>query len=176
MAGQPTGGASSGSFTGGQVATGSRIRTGRTVGSVRRGLDLVADLTTGAVTLVDEPPFVELGDRLVVPIEAIALSHDRAVPVETDGGEVAQLGTLVAFARLVSIEVLHPHEERQALRSRRQPGDRRRAQVADMEVPGRRWCEPPAHSASLASCGPRPATPTPSARVRRHIDLLQSSA
>ena len=61
----------------------------------RRGLDLGPDLATAAVAGVHVPGLPQRLDRRPVPIEALALPHDRTVPVETDRRQIVELSALV---------------------------------------------------------------------------------
>lgn len=81
----PTFGASSGR----EPPAGTRIRTGRAVRGERRRVDLFADLAPAAEALVDEIPGRQIGDGVVVQIEAVTLADHRSVPVETDRREIA---------------------------------------------------------------------------------------
>jgi hypothetical protein len=100
-------------------------------------------LVTGALTLRngDTQPaaFVvaalgEPVDGCVVDRKPITLTNDVTVPVETERGEVVDLGAFVRFARLVSVEVFHADQERRSRGAGGQPRDDRRAQVAQMEL------------------------------------------
>ena len=69
-------------------------------------------------------------------LDALELAHDLAVPVQTERGQVAPLRCLVLLAGLHPVQVLHPHEERAALRTGVQPRHQGGAQVAEVEVAG----------------------------------------
>ena len=64
------------------------------------------------------------------------LAHDRAVPIEPQRGEVGELLVVEALAHAAAVEVLHAHQVAGVLAAREQPGDQRRAQVAEMQGAG----------------------------------------
>ncbi len=134
----------------GQLAAGSGVRTRRAVRGVGRRLDLVSDLTSAAEALVDESTPGKVVDGRLVQVETVALADHLTVPVEAQFSEIAQLVRFDGEARLVAIEVLHADHEIVASRPRRQPGDRGRPEVAEVQISGRRRGEASGHSTSVA--------------------------
>jgi len=120
-----------------EIAARTGIRTGRSVRRGGRRRDLGEDLPAGAEAFVHEPACSEFVDRRVVDREPVALPDHLAVPVEPEQRQIAELSALVVEVRLVSIEILHAHEEPSAPGARRQPRDRCGAEIAEVEVAGR---------------------------------------
>ena len=135
---------------GGEISARARIRTRGAVRSLRRRLDLVANLAAGAIALVDETAGREIVDRSVVASEAFALADDGTVPVDPDGAKIVELRLLDPDVRLVPIEVFHTHDEVVTARSRRQPGNGCCPQVAEVEVTGRGGSKSTGHADSVA--------------------------
>ena len=118
-------------------------------GALGATLDLGSHLTARTEALVDEVARPQRGERVVVEIEPLALANDTRCPIDADRREVGELSRLVFRSGLDAVEVLHPHDEVEAGRSRREPGDERGPQIAEVEIAGRRWREAAAHVSIL---------------------------
>ncbi len=147
-AGRPLGSAF-GALAVGEVAARPGIRQ-RGIAVRRRSC--LADLAAGAEALVRESGSAQLVERLLVEGEALALAPDVTVPVDPEGDEVGALGALVFRRRRHPIEVLHAQPEDVACRTGQQPGDQRRAQVADVQRARRRRSESAGHRRQSAEC------------------------
>ena len=150
--------------TGGEVAhgefsTGSRVRPGRSVGCVRSGFDVVADLSASAEALVDEVASGKLCDRCFVSFEPLALADHFTVPVDPEHLEITELRHLELLAGLVKIEVFHPDDEIVATRPGGQPGSRRCSEVTEVQITRRRRREASGHADSVAQHEPDATRP-----------------
>jgi len=72
-----------------------------------------------------------------VQVRPPGLAGRLAVPVEPDRGEVGELAADVLGAAAVGVEVLDPDEKAGSDAPCEQPGEQRRAQVAEMKLAGR---------------------------------------
>ena len=129
--------------SGGSAAAGARISRTILVGVVRRlggARDVRPRARAGKRTPGGEQPF----DRCVVAGRALALPirRERAapigpfVPVEAQPREVLEDARLGARRHARAIEILDAHDERAAAAARIQPGEQRRACVANVQAPG----------------------------------------
>ncbi len=130
----------------------------------RRVLDLGTNLAARTEALVDEVAGAKHGERVAVQVEPLALADDVARPVDADGGEIGQLCRLVLRGGLHPVEVLHPDDEIETGRARRQPREERRAQVAQMQRAGWRWREAAAHVSILTMSSHVTPTTRPTGR------------
>ena len=105
-----------------------------------RGPRGIGDLRTGAEALVDPALGLQLRDGIQVHGSAVGLADHLAVPVQADGGKIAQLNCLGAGAG--TVQVLYPEDEPAAAAAGEQPGQQRRPQIADVQFAGRTGSEP----------------------------------
>ena len=97
----------------------------------------VADLPPRAEALVRQPVLGEPRERAGVHLEAVTLPPDRSVPVQAERRQIGLLRPFVHVGRRDQVEVLGPEHESIAGRTGGQPGDHRRPEVAEMQVPRR---------------------------------------
>src|SRR5919198_3089943 len=121
----------------GERQAGAGIGPIRDVAVGRRGR--LADLAARAPALIDQALGVQAVEGLLVELESLRLAHDGAVPVEPQRREVVELLVLEVAADTAGVEILHPHQEARVLAAGEEPGQQGRAEVAEMEGPGRAW-------------------------------------
>ena len=120
----------------------------------------VADLPPRAEALVRRALLLEHRERRAVHRKPVALAPDRSVPVDAQRPEVVVLGAFVLVGGRHEVEVLGPEQERLGRRPRREPCDQGRAEVAKVQVAGRRRCESAGHRRqSGPPIGPRHVAP-----------------
>ena len=112
---------------------GAGARVDGALRSVRR-LRRRAHVGPRAEARVEQPGRLEPCERDVVERAALALPDGRAVPVQAEPLQIAQLARLDLVARAGAIEVLDAQQAAAARRARPQPGQERGAGVADVEI------------------------------------------
>jgi hypothetical protein len=104
--------------------------------AVRRGCS-GPDLRTRAVAGVEQPTGIEPPYSLPVKLHPLRLAQDGPVPVESEATEIRELRLLDSGPYPRAVQVFHPHEEPRPRRTREQPCQHGRTQVAEMERSGR---------------------------------------
>ena len=119
-------------FSVGQAAAGTRVSALRRVWSSR----CLRDIFSAAIAFVDKAALGQAKDHVVVTLWVLGLEFHRAVPRQTERGEIVELsGGDVGVGAVV--EILDPHQKPTAGGAGEQPRQHRRAQVADVQIS--RW-------------------------------------
>src|SRR5215204_1864684 len=97
------------------------------------------------------------GDQLVrvrrIQVQALRLTVrsmrsvevGSLIPVEPQPPEIVEDAQLRLAGRSLGVGVFDPQDKGAVLPVREQPVEQRRARVADMQLPGRTWCETYSH-------------------------------
>ena len=115
----------------GEVAAGARVLAGDGV----RGPGGLANVLTRAIAFVGG----QLGQGLLIGSVAIVLVDDLAVPVQSERAQVRQLALGRFLGGALLIDVLHAHHKAPPRRAGKKPRQKRRAEVAKVQIAGGAW-------------------------------------